>query len=151
MDRVYAICGFSRGSLLLNIPRLENQLKFMTVNIILVYLSRCRLRKYWIGASQISVPVCTWSPIFNSDIVTDFPFSRFTSPVEGKQLGGGGGGVVVVVVVVVYVERNSVIDIWRQQYAPWHRDPHLVPQSKELPLEFPTLQRWVGPSFQQER
>ena len=62
----------------------------------------------------MSVPVCTWFPIFNSDIVTDFPFSRFTSPVEGKQLGGGGGGVVVVVVVVdvvVYVERNSVIDI----------------------------------------
>ena len=60
----------------------------------------------------MSVPVCTWSPIFNSDIVTDFPFSRFTSPVEGKQVGGGGGGgVVVVVVVVVYVERNSVIDI----------------------------------------
>ena len=50
--------------------------------------------------------------LFNSDIVTDFPFSRFTSPVEGKQVGGGGGGVVVVVVdVVVYVERNSVIDI----------------------------------------
>ena len=46
----------------------------------------------------MSVPVCTLSPICNSDIVTDFPFSRFKSPVEGKQGGGGGGGGGVVVV-----------------------------------------------------
>ena len=69
----------------------------------------------------MSVPVCTWSPIFNSDIVTDFPFSRFTSPVEGKQVGGGGGGGVVVVVGGgggVYFSRNSVSVILRQQFTP---------------------------------
>ena len=41
------------------------------------------------------VPVCTWSPIFNSDIVTDFPFSRLTVASAGKHDdddGGGGGG-----------------------------------------------------------
>ena len=31
------------------------------------------------------VPVCTLSPNFSSDIVTDFPFSRFTVALEGKQ------------------------------------------------------------------
>ena len=41
-------------------------------------------------------PVCTWSPNCNSDIVTDFPFTRKTLPEGGKQPpppdGGGGGG-----------------------------------------------------------
>ena len=47
----------------------------------------------------MSLPVCTLSPISSSDIVTDFPFSRFTLAVDGKQPpppdddGGGGGGV----------------------------------------------------------
>ena len=43
----------------------------------------------------ISLPVLTLSPTSSSDIVTDFPFSRETLAVEGKQTpprGGGGGG-----------------------------------------------------------
>ena len=39
-----------------------------------------------------SIPVCTWSPICSSDIVTDFPFSRLVFAWDGKQEGGGGGG-----------------------------------------------------------
>ena len=31
------------------------------------------------------IPVCTWSPIFRSDIVTDFPFWSFTLANDGKQ------------------------------------------------------------------
>ena len=46
------------------------------------------------------VPVCTLSPISNSDIVTDLPFSRVTLDVDGKQkfppdgagVGGAGAG-----------------------------------------------------------
>ena len=42
------------------------------------------------------IPVCTWSPNCNSDIVTDSPFARKTLPEDGKQPpppdGGGGGG-----------------------------------------------------------
>ena len=70
----------------------------------------------------MSLPVCTLSPICNSDIVTDLPFWRWRLDVEGKQgififilghlkglklnLGIGGKdilGIVVVVVVVVVV------------------------------------------------
>ena len=70
----------------------------------------------------MSLPVCTLSPICNSDIVTDLPFWRRRLAVEGKQgififilghlkglklnLGIGGKdilGIVVVVVVVVVV------------------------------------------------
>ena len=57
----------------------------------------------------MSLPVCTLSPVCNSDIKTDLPFSRVTLAVDGKQpppddddvfvVVGGGGGVVVVVVV----------------------------------------------------
>ena len=44
-----------------------------------------------------SIPVCTRSPTCSSDMVTDFPFSRYTLAEEGKQpsfesdeeLGGG--------------------------------------------------------------
>ena len=56
------------------------------------------------------LPICTWSPISNSDMVTDLPLSRVIFAVAGKHpLGGGGGGggggdVVVVVVVVVVVD-----------------------------------------------
>ena len=32
-----------------------------------------------------SIPICTRSPTCRSDIVTDFPFSRFTLAEEGKQ------------------------------------------------------------------
>ena len=42
------------------------------------------------------IPVSTWSPNCNSDMVTDFPFASNTLPEDGKQLpppdGGGGGG-----------------------------------------------------------
>ena len=38
------------------------------------------------------VPVCTWSPIFSSDIATTFPLFRFISAVDGKHFRGGGGG-----------------------------------------------------------
>ena len=38
------------------------------------------------------VPVCTWSPGCNADILTDFPLAKFTVDVAGKQAGGGGGG-----------------------------------------------------------
>ena len=44
---------------------------------------------------EIPIPVCTLSPIFSSDIVTDLPFSRDTLAADGKQPppdGGGGGG-----------------------------------------------------------
>ena len=34
----------------------------------------------------ISIPVCTLSPICNSHIVTDFPFSILTFAMDGKQL-----------------------------------------------------------------
>ena len=40
-------------------------------------------------------PVCTLSPICNSDIDTDLPWTRITLDVAGKQPdddGGGGGG-----------------------------------------------------------
>ena len=46
------------------------------------------------------VPVFTLSPTCSSDITTEFPLSRETLAVEGKQTpprgggGGGGGGVV---------------------------------------------------------
>ena len=33
-----------------------------------------------------TVPVCTWSPTFSSDIVLNFPFSRVSLAVDGKQL-----------------------------------------------------------------
>ena len=47
-------------------------------------------------------PVSTLSPICNSDIAIDLPFSTFTVATDGKQLppppdggdGGGGGGTV---------------------------------------------------------
>ena len=64
------------------------------------------------------VPICTWSPVCNSDIDTDRPFSRLTLAVDGKQAGpdgggvdegGGGGGVVVVVVVVGVVDGGGVV------------------------------------------
>ena len=42
-------------------------------------------------------PVLILSPVFNSDIATDPPFSTFTLATDGKQPppdgGGGGGGV----------------------------------------------------------
>ena len=41
------------------------------------------------------IPVCTLSPICNSDIVTSFPFFSRTLAVEGKQDGDGEGGDVV--------------------------------------------------------
>ena len=34
---------------------------------------------------NLHIPVCTLSPIWSSDIVTFFPFSRETLAVEGKQ------------------------------------------------------------------
>ena len=40
----------------------------------------------------MSIPVCTKSPIFSSDIVNDLPFSRLTLDADGKQAGDGGGG-----------------------------------------------------------
>ena len=33
----------------------------------------------------VSIPVCTSSPIFSSDILTDFPLARFTVAAAGKQ------------------------------------------------------------------
>ena len=46
-----------------------------------------------------NILVCTLSPISNSDIFTDFPFSSLTLEVDGKHpfffgggRGGGGGG-----------------------------------------------------------
>ena len=33
----------------------------------------------------MTLPVCTLSPVSNSDIVTDLPFSRVTLAVDGKQ------------------------------------------------------------------
>ena len=39
------------------------------------------IRKY----RKSSIPICTLSPTCNSDIVTDFPFSRETLAVDGKQ------------------------------------------------------------------
>ena len=44
---------------------------------------------------NVTIPVLTWSPVCNSDIATDLPFSTFTLARNGKQLfffGGGGGG-----------------------------------------------------------
>ena len=46
------------------------------------------------------LPVCTRSPVCNSDIVTDFPFLRFNLAEDGKQsppddgagVGAGVGG-----------------------------------------------------------
>ena len=34
----------------------------------------------------MSLPVCTLSPICNSDIVTDFPFWRLRLALEGKHI-----------------------------------------------------------------
>ena len=31
------------------------------------------------------IPVCTWSPICSSNIIADFPFSRYTFDEDGKQ------------------------------------------------------------------
>ena len=45
-------------------------------------------------ANLYFVPVSTLSPLFTSDIVTDFPFSRFILAVDGKHPGGGGGGTI---------------------------------------------------------
>ena len=42
----------------------------------------------------MSIPVCTLSPIFSSDIATDLPFSRLTLDEDGKQGRGGGGAAV---------------------------------------------------------
>ena len=44
------------------------------------------------------LPVCTWSPICSSDIITDFPFSSLTLEADGKQPPPDGAAVVVVVV-----------------------------------------------------
>ena len=43
------------------------------------------------------IPVCTWCPICNSDILMAFPFWRCTLAVDGKQTGGGDGGDLVVI------------------------------------------------------
>ena len=72
----------------------------------------------------MSLPVCTLSPICNSDIVTDLPFWRQRLAVEGRQgififilghlkclklsLGKGGKDILAIVVVVVVV---VVVDV----------------------------------------
>ena len=58
------------------------------------------------------------SPICRSDIMANFPFTRRTLAVEGKQAGGGGGGGGVVVgggagggtlkKVIYYISNRSV-------------------------------------------
>ena len=63
--------------------------------IIKMYLN-CMFKKNYliikVGYSNHFLPICTLNPICISDIVTDFPFSKLTVAVEGKQPGGGGGG-----------------------------------------------------------
>ena len=34
------------------------------------------------------IPVCTLSPVWSSDIFTDFPFSRLTLALDGKHWHG---------------------------------------------------------------
>ena len=43
---------------------------------------------------QMSLPVCTWSPICRSVIDTVLPLATLTFAMDGKQpfFGGGGGG-----------------------------------------------------------
>ena len=47
----------------------------------------------------MAIPVCTWSPICNSDIFTDFPFLRLILEFDGKQPPPPSDGAAVVVVV----------------------------------------------------
>ena len=44
------------------------------------------------------IPACTLSPIFNSDIVTDFPFLNLSTAKDGKQPFFGGGGATNIIV-----------------------------------------------------
>ena len=49
--------------------------------------------------SSMIIPVCTWSPTFNSDISTDFPQCRLTLAPDGKHPAlspGASGGAVAV-------------------------------------------------------
>ena len=51
---------------------------------------------FFVWIILIIKPVSTRSPVFNSDITIDLPFSTFTVAIDGKQsfFGGGGGGTV---------------------------------------------------------
>ena len=62
------------------------------------------------------LPVCTWSPIFKSDIIPDFPFLKFTVAMDGKQAPPPDGVAVVVVVVVVIVVVVLVVTMRRLLY-----------------------------------
>ena len=89
------------------------------------------------------LPVWILSPISSSDIFTDFPFSRLTWAVDGKQMFSKtiGGASVVVVVIVGGTKQPVQHGNTVSAVASGHR----VPQLSHEPLTVDMLQQYSFP------